>query len=92
MGAASPDTFHLVNKRSGYCAEVNNGTSIAGELVDQWHCNGMASEQWVRSFVSSRDFLTYERYRHLGTGLCLDTVGVSVIDAWRGLRQMVHRP
>jgi len=74
VAASAPNTFFLVNKRSGFCAEVNNGTSTPGELVDQFHCNGTQSEQWVQSFRVV-DGVSYQQYTHAGTSLCLDTVG-----------------
>jgi hypothetical protein len=74
VAASSPNTFFLVNKRSGFCAEVNNGTSNPGELVDEFHCDGSQAEQWVQSFRVV-DGVSYQQYRHLGTSLCLDTVG-----------------
>jgi hypothetical protein len=60
------NTFFVVNG-SGFCMEVNNGTSTPGETVDQFDCNGLTSEQWVLG-----EGLTI---RHAGTNQCLDTVG-----------------
>jgi hypothetical protein len=54
----------LVN-RLGWCAEVNNDTSIPGELVDAYFCNGTYAELWIRE-----GFM----FRHGGTDQCLDTV------------------
>jgi len=62
----APNTFFVVNQFSGFCMEVNNGTSNPGETVDEFSCNGLASEQWVVVGLS---------LRHLGTNQCLDTVG-----------------
>ncbi|MEV6160103.1 RICIN domain-containing protein [Nonomuraea sp. NPDC052129] len=59
------DTYFVVNVASGDCMEVNDGTSTPGETVDEFTCNGSASEQWVV------DGLTL---RHAGTNQCLDTV------------------
>jgi len=73
VAASSPNTFFLVNQRSGYCAEVNNGTNIPGELVDQWYCDGSMAEQWVQSYRTIGG-VTYHQYTHAGTNLCLDTV------------------
>jgi hypothetical protein len=74
VAASAPNTFFLVNKRSGFCAEVNNGTSTPGERVDQFHCNGTQAEQWIQSFRVV-DGVSYQQYTHAGTSLCLDTVG-----------------
>jgi hypothetical protein len=76
VATSSPGIFNLVNKRSGFCAEVNNGTSTAGELVDEFHCDGGQAEQWVQSFRVI-DGVTYQQFRHAGTQLCLDTVGAA---------------
>ena len=62
----APSTYTIVNKVSGFCMEVNNGTATPGETVDQFTCNGLASEQWVADGIS---------FRHQGTNQCLDTVG-----------------
>lgn len=62
-GAAN--TYFVVNEASGFCMEVNNGTSTPGETVDEYTCNGTASEQWVLEGLT---------LRHAGTDQCLDTV------------------
>jgi hypothetical protein len=62
-GAAN--TYIIRNRASGFCMEVNNGTSTPGETVDQFTCNGLASEQWVLEGLT---------LRHAGTNQCLDTV------------------
>jgi hypothetical protein len=68
-------TYILRNVWSGLCVEVNNGTATPGELVDAWTCNvGASSEQWVEGFRSI-DGLLYANFTHVGTNLCLDTVG-----------------
>jgi hypothetical protein len=69
-----PNTFFLLNSASGLCAEVNNGTANPGERVDQWTCNGQASEQWV-AITRNVGGVPYQQYQHLGTNECLDTVG-----------------
>jgi hypothetical protein len=74
VAAGPPSTFFLVNQLSGFCAEVNNGTSIPGERVDEWHCDGSSAEQWVQSFRVI-DGIAYQVFTHAGTSLCLDTVG-----------------
>ena len=42
----APNTYALVNKSSGLCMEVNNGTATPGERIDAYTCNGSAAEQW----------------------------------------------
>ena len=66
-------TTYLVNKGSGYCAEVNNGTSNPGERVDEWYCNGSQAEQWTPH--GSVAGFSYRQFEHGRTGLNLDTVG-----------------
>jgi Ricin-type beta-trefoil lectin domain len=72
--AGPANTFYMVNAANGLCAEVNNGTSTPGERVDEWYCDGLASEQWVQSFrvIAGQ---VYSQFRHAGTNQCLDTVG-----------------
>jgi hypothetical protein len=68
-------TYVLQNAFSHLCVEVNNGTARPGELVDAWTCNvGASSEQWVEGFRSINGLL-YANFTHVGTNLCLDTVG-----------------
>lgn len=74
VAASSPNTYYLVNKRSGYCAGVNHGTSFPGEAVDQWYCEGTQGQQWVQSFRVIGG-VSYQQFRHAGTNQCLDTVG-----------------
>ena len=57
VAAPSPNTFFLVNKRSGFCAEVNNGTSTPGERVDEFHCNGSQASNGFGAFASSKVYL-----------------------------------
>ncbi|MER7923189.1 RICIN domain-containing protein [Streptomyces sp. NPDC096057] len=74
VSTGSTDTYYLVNQASGYCAEVNNGTSVPGETVDEYLCDGLASEQWVEA-TAIVDQRVGAKFRHVGTNLCLDTVG-----------------
>jgi len=69
-GVPTPDgRIFLVNKLTGYCAEVNQGTSVPGERVDAWYCNGTLAEQWIRAFrIGGLSFI------NAGSRLCLDTV------------------
>ena len=71
--AGPSSSIYLVNKSSGYCAEVNNGTSNPGERVDEWYCNGSQAEQWTP--LGSAFGLPYQQFEHAQTGLNLDTVG-----------------
>ncbi len=72
---SSPPTFVLQNERTGLCVEVNNGTAQPGELVDEFNCTvGSSSEQWIEGFRSINGVL-YANFTHVGTSLCLDTVG-----------------
>jgi hypothetical protein len=72
---ATPTSWYLVNKATGFCAEVNNGTSNPGERVDEWYCNGERAEQWVEVPVTLPNGTAAVELRHAGTNLCLDTVG-----------------
>jgi hypothetical protein len=71
--AGPSSTTYLVNKSSGYCAEVNNGTSNPGERVDEWYCNGSQAEQWTPRGATAG--FAYQQFEHGTTGLSLDTVG-----------------
>ena len=73
VSTGSTDTYYLVNQQSGYCAEVNNGTSVPGEAVDEYICDGLASEQWVET-TAIVDQVVGAKFKHVGTNLCLDTV------------------
>ncbi|MER7181607.1 RICIN domain-containing protein [Streptomyces hyaluromycini] len=73
VSTGASNTYYLVNQASGYCAEVNNGTSIPGEAVEEYVCDGLASEQWVESAVIVNQSAGV-KFTHVGTNLCLDTV------------------
>jgi Ricin-type beta-trefoil lectin domain len=66
MPTGAANTYVIRNRQSGFCMEVNNGTSTPKEAVDQFTCDGLASEQWVLEGL---------KLRHVGTNQCLDTVG-----------------
>lgn len=68
------NTYYFVNQASGLCMEVNNGTATPGERIDEYTCNGTASEQWVRTDIVIGG-VSYAQFKHAGTNLCLDTVG-----------------
>jgi len=73
VATSSPGVFNIVNQNSGFCMEVNNGTSNPGERVDEFHCNGTTAELWAQSFRVI-DGVAYQQYTHSGTNQCLDTV------------------
>lgn len=63
------NTMEFVNHHSGDCMEVNHGSNIPGELVDEFDCKaGGGGVLWVQPPSSLN-------LQHAGTGLCLDTVG-----------------
>ena len=72
--AGPANTYYFVNLSSGLCMEVNNGTATPGERIDEYSCNGTASEQWVRTDILINN-VSYAQFKHAGTNLCLDTVG-----------------
>ncbi|MEV5958227.1 RICIN domain-containing protein [Streptomyces sp. NPDC051987] len=74
VSTGASNTYYLVNQASGYCAEVNNGTSIPGETVDEYFCDGLASEQWTETAVIVNQAAGV-KFTHVGTTMCLDTVG-----------------
>jgi hypothetical protein len=73
VAAPAPNTFFLVNQRSGLCAEVNDGTAIPGERVDEFTCSGSTAEQWVPNLINVGG-IVYQQFQHVGTNQCLDTV------------------
>jgi hypothetical protein len=44
LASASPST--IVNQHSGKCAEVYHSSKSNGANVDQWSCNGTATQSW----------------------------------------------
>jgi hypothetical protein len=72
--AGPVQTYYLVNQASGYCLEVNNGTSTPGERVDAFYCNGSTAEQWIIG-DDALNGRAYGLVEHAGTNQCLDTVG-----------------
>jgi Ricin-type beta-trefoil lectin domain len=73
--AGPVNTYYLVNQLSGLCAEVNNGTSLPFERVDDFYCNGTRAEQWIKQEYATVGGVDYYLFVHYGTYECLDTVG-----------------
>lgn len=83
LPGTQPGILTFVNKATNLCIEVNNGTSVPGEWLDAWYCDGLSSEQWVAMNPAGLN-PPWHMFEHVGTGLCLDTVsGVnSAIMQW----------
>ncbi|HEY0195174.1 MAG TPA: RICIN domain-containing protein [Kofleriaceae bacterium] len=79
VGTWPANTYYIQNHASGYCVEVNNGTALPGETVDEYFCEGTTSERW-EALPRVVHGVTYYQLRHVGTDLCLDTVGGSGSD------------
>jgi hypothetical protein len=76
-----PPLGRLRNVDTGYCAEVNQGTAVPGELVDDWDCNYERSEAWENHLLG---WANYRQFKHDAMELCLDTVsgGGSQVIQW----------
>jgi len=44
--AATPTAYTVVNRNSGKCLDLANGSSADGADVRQWTCNGTTAQQW----------------------------------------------
>lgn len=44
--AATPTSYTLVNRNSGKCLDLLNGSAADGANVRQWTCNGAAAQKW----------------------------------------------
>ena len=44
--AATPTSYSLVNRRSGKCLDLENGSTADGANVRQWSCNGADAQKW----------------------------------------------
>ncbi|GAA0665064.1 hypothetical protein GCM10010193_15620 [Kitasatospora atroaurantiaca] len=44
--AATPTSYTLVNRNSGKCLDLENGSSADGANVRQWSCNGADAQKW----------------------------------------------
>lgn len=72
VAASTLDTYYLVNRENGLCAEVNNNTNKPTEWIDLWNCDGSSAEQWVKHCRDGG--VKGAKYMHNGTALCLDTI------------------
>jgi hypothetical protein len=68
--------YRFKNPGTQRCAEVNQDTAVPGELVDDWTCNATSAERW-EAIPFTIGWETYYQFKHVGTELCLDTVGGS---------------
>jgi hypothetical protein len=46
-GAATPETYTLIDAASGKCLDVNGESKDDGAAVVQWTCVGSANQQWT---------------------------------------------
>ena len=44
--AVTPTSYTLVNRSSGKCLDLENGSAADGANVRQWSCNGAAAQKW----------------------------------------------
>lgn len=44
--AATSGYYRLVNRRNGWCIDVENGSTADGARVIQWPANGGANQEW----------------------------------------------
>lgn len=44
--AATPASYTLVNRNSGKCLDLENGSTADGANVRQWACNGNDAQKW----------------------------------------------
>jgi hypothetical protein len=44
--AATPTAYTIVNRNSGTCLDVENGSTADGANVRLWACNGATAQQW----------------------------------------------
>lgn len=70
----SGDINFISNKATGWCMEVNDGTMIPGERVDQFDCNGSGAVQWYELPTRAANGAFYLEIRNAHSNLCLDTV------------------
>ncbi|MFJ1911792.1 RICIN domain-containing protein [Streptomyces sp. NPDC088147] len=80
--AATPTAYTLVNRRSGKCLEVEDGSGADGANVRQWACHGAARQRWRVEGVGDGT----SRLVNVAGGKVLDTAACSVADG-AGLRQ-----
>ncbi|NEA98027.1 family 43 glycosylhydrolase [Streptomyces sp. SID13726] len=44
--AATPTSYTLVNRNSGKCLDLNNGSTADGANIFQWTCTGGSNQKW----------------------------------------------
>jgi hypothetical protein len=52
----SDGSYELVNSTSSLCATVNNGSSDAGAVVNQYQCNGSTNQTWTLTQLPSGSY------------------------------------
>ncbi|MFG2825352.1 family 43 glycosylhydrolase [Kitasatospora sp. NPDC048365] len=74
--ATTPTSYTLVNRNSGKCLDLENGSAADGANVRQWSCNGAAAQKWR---IEDRGDDT-SRLVNVASGKVLDTADCSTAD------------
>ncbi|MEV7086935.1 family 43 glycosylhydrolase [Streptomyces sp. NPDC093085] len=80
--AATPAAYTVVNRNSGKCLEVADGSTADGAAVRQWGCDGRPEQRWRVEDLGNDT----SRLVNAATGKVLDTADCSVADG-AALRQ-----
>lgn len=62
------DVSYFVNSKTGKCLDVRGASTADGAVIQQWECNGGASEQWW----TRRDQGPFAQYLNYRTKKCID--------------------
>ena len=78
----------IYNANSGLCLEVYHSALDSGSPVDQWTCNGTATQTWNLHFITRTDGDDVYELQNANSGLCLEvydsqTVNGALVDQWR---------
>ncbi|WP_216588995.1 family 43 glycosylhydrolase [Streptomyces brasiliscabiei] len=74
--ATTPTAYTIVNRNSGKCLDVENGSTADGTNIFQWTCTGGANQKWrVEDMADDTSRLV-----NVATGKVMDTADCSAAD------------
>lgn len=76
-------TYRLISQQSGYCADVENGSTTPGANVRQWYCNALNPQSWRLVDKGNGYWALVAQNSGQGNPLCLDNAGAAGPEAYK---------